>query len=178
VDTKTTSDNLESVQMEKAQKVFESLSVFKGVSSDQKSIKPLVSEKLDRKQWQKDREMTAGKNWGHMAKVELTDEVKADLRAIRLRNQIFKDRFYKTADSKKLPEYFQIGTVVDDSRVEGGSRDRLTKKQRKGTIAQQFLEDDEASGFSKRKYESLNDKRRRMGTKKKSIKIAKAKKRV
>ena len=43
VDTKTTSDNLESVQMEKAQKVFESLSVFKGVSSDQKSIKPLVS---------------------------------------------------------------------------------------------------------------------------------------
>ena len=178
VDTKTTSDNLESVQMEKAQKVFESLSVFKGVSSDQKSIKPLVSEKLDRKQWQKDREMTAGKNWGHMAKVELTDEVKADLRAIRLRNQIFKDRFYKTADSKKLPEYFQIGTVVDDSKVEGGARDRLTKKQRKGTIAQQFLEDDQASGFSKRKYESLNDKRRRMGTKKKSIKIAKAKKRV
>ena len=113
-----------------------------------------------------------------MAKVELTDEVKADLRAIRLRNQIFKDRFYKTADSKKLPEYFQIGTVVDDSKVEGGARDRLTKKQRKGTIAQQFLEDDQASGFSKRKYESLNDKRRRMGTKKKSIKIAKAKKRV
>ena len=90
---------------------------------------------MDRKQWQKDREMTAGKNWGHMAKVELTDEVKADLRAIRLRNQIFKDRFYKTADSKKLPEYFQIGTVVDDSKVLGGSRDRLTKKQRKGTIA-------------------------------------------
>ena len=105
-----------------------------------------------------------------MAKVELTDEVKADLRAIRLRNQIFKDRFYKTADSKKLPEYFQIGTVVDDPRAEGGNRDRLTKKQRKGTIAQQFLEDDDASGFSKRKYESLNEKRRRMGAKKKSIK--------
>lgn len=124
---------------------------------------------------QKDRELTAGKAWDNMAKVELTDEIKADLRAIRLRNQIFKDRFYKTADSKKLPEYFQIGTVVDDPRAEGGNKDRLTKKQRKGTIAQQFLEDDQAAGFSKRKYESLNDKRRRMGTKKKSIKISKIK---
>lgn len=43
VDTKTTSGNLEQVQMEKAQKVFDSLSIFKGVSSDQNYIKPLVS---------------------------------------------------------------------------------------------------------------------------------------
>ena len=41
-----------------------------------------------------------------MPKVELTEEIKADLRAIKLRNQIFKDRFYKSSDSKKLPEYF------------------------------------------------------------------------
>ena len=72
--------------------------------------------------------MTAGKAWSHMAKVELTDSVKADLRAIKLRNQIFKDRFYGTNDSKKLPEYFQIGTVVDDPRAEGGNKDRLTNK--------------------------------------------------
>ena len=30
--------------------------------------------------------------------------------------------------------------------------------------------DDQASGFSKRKYETLNDKRRRMGDKKKQLK--------
>ena len=83
------------------------------------------------------REETAGKNWGHMKKVELTVEIKADLRALKLRNQLFSDRFYKTNDSKKLPEYFQIGTVVDDPR--NLDKDRLTKKQRKGTIAQQFL---------------------------------------
>ena len=114
------------------------------------------------------REETAGKNWGHMKKVELTEEIKADLRALKLRNQLFSDRFYKTNDSKKLPEYFQIGTVVDDPR--NLDKDRLTKKQRKGTIAQQFLQDDASSGFSKRKYESLNEKKRRMGEKKKSIK--------
>ena len=113
--------------------------------------------------------------WGHMKKVELTDEVKADLRALKLRNQLFANRFYKTGDSKKLPEYFQIGTVVDDPRSLSGKTDRLTKKQRKGTIAQQFLKDDEAQGFSKRKYEGLNERKRRMGDKKKSIKMNKAK---
>ncbi len=119
--------------------------------------------------------MTAGKNWGDMAKVELTEEVKADLRALRLRNQIFADRFYKAADSKKLPEYFQIGTVVEGSGVEGGKKDRLTKKERKGRIAEQLLEEDLHSGFSKRKYEALNERKRRMGDKRRSIKISKKK---
>ena len=41
-----------------------------------------------------------------MKKVELTDEIKADLRAIKLRNQIFNKSFYKTNDTNKLPEYF------------------------------------------------------------------------
>ena len=117
--------------------------------------------------------MTTGKAWGEMAKVELTEEVKADLRAIKLRNQIYKDRFYKNSEMKKLPEYFQIGTVADDPRTEGYYGDRLSKKQRKGTIAEQFLADDEAQGFSKKKYETLNQKRRRMGEKKKAIKFSK-----
>ena len=34
--------------------------------------------------------------------------------------------------------------------------------------------DDDAAGFSKRKYETLNDKRRRMGDKKKKLKRNKA----
>jgi hypothetical protein len=54
-------------------------------------------------------------------------------------------------------------------------RDRLTKKMQKRTIAQQFLMDDEANKFSKRKYETLNDVRRRMGKKKKQLMINKVK---
>jgi hypothetical protein len=102
----------------------------------------LLSEKLDRKERQKRKEETTGKSWGHMKKVELTEEVKADLRAIKLRNQIFSKQHYKGNDYKKLPEYFQIGTVVDDATYKGGNKDRLTKAERKSTIAQQFLMDD------------------------------------
>jgi hypothetical protein len=42
--------------------------------------------KLERKQNRLDREETAGLKWGNMKKVELTEEIKADLRALRLRN--------------------------------------------------------------------------------------------
>lgn len=49
------------------------------------------------------------------------------------------------------------------------------KKPKQRSMAQQFLEDDLNSGFSKRKYETLNDRKRRMGTKKAGIKIHKNK---
>ena len=70
-----------------------------------------------------------------MPKQEMTEELKMDLRAIQMRNQIFPKRFYKGNDSTKLPEYFRIGTVVDDGGV--GSRvNRLTKKEQKKSIAE------------------------------------------
>ena len=43
------------------------------VSPDAKSIKPINSVWLDKKERQKQREMDAGKAWGSMPKVELTD---------------------------------------------------------------------------------------------------------
>ena len=102
-DTKTTSSNLTDQQMLKAMKTYDKLSIFKGISHDARQIKPLVTLKLDRKERAREREMTAGKNWGHMPKVELTEEIKADLRALKLRTHIFAKRFYKTNDSDKLP---------------------------------------------------------------------------
>ena len=101
-----------------------------------------------------------------MPKQELTDEVKNDLRAIRYRNQIFPKRWYRNNDSEKLPEYFAIGTVVNGGL---GNTDKMTKKEARRSLAKQFLMDDEAVGFSKRKYEVMNDKRRRMGEKKKKL---------
>ena len=58
---------------------------------------------MEKKERQKQRLMNAGKMWGEMAKVELTDELKNDLKVIQFRNQIFPKRFYKNNDSDKLP---------------------------------------------------------------------------
>lgn len=126
------------------------------------------SIKLDKKERDEIKKSTTGKAWGSMDKVELTDELKRDLKTIKFRNQIFPKRFYKNADQDTLPTFFQIGTIQDNSAA--GIKGRLTKKMQKKSIAQQFLMDDEASKFSKRKYETLNDSRRRMGKKKAAMK--------
>ena len=57
---------------------------------------------------------------------------------------------------------------MDDSAA--GRKDRLTKKEQRKSIAQQFLLDDQSAGFSKRKYETVNDRRRIMGEKKQKLK--------
>lgn len=111
-----------------------------------------------------------------MPRQELTEEVKADLKAIQLRNFIYPNRFYKSSDFKKLPKYFQIGTIVADKNEPQSHR--LTKKEQKGSLAEQFLRDDQNKMFSKRKYEKLNEKSRRMGDKKLRLKMNKNKHRL
>ena len=122
-------DSIEDSKRRKAEELFAKHSLFASgkVAVNAKQIKPLNSVKLDRKEQRKQRERDTGKQWGSMPKVELTDELKMDLRAIQMRNQIFPKRFYRANDSNKLPEFFQIGTIIDDGGV--GSRvDRLKKK--------------------------------------------------
>ena len=46
----------------------------------------MFTEKLDKKQRLIDKDKDAGKAWGKMEKVEMTDELKNDLKAIKFRN--------------------------------------------------------------------------------------------
>lgn len=109
-------------------------SLFRNVPVTGRSLPPLNSVRLQQKERRVQMEKTAGKAWGEMPKVELTEELKADLKALKLRNYIYPNRFYKTPDSKNLPQYFQIGTVVTDKN--DMRTERLTKKQAKGSLAE------------------------------------------
>ena len=168
-----TSATAEEEAIKRAEALLMKKGIFNSIPVNAKTIPPLNNEALLKKKRKEDREKTAGKKWGEMPKVELTEELKADLRAIKLRNFIYPNRFYKANDTNKLPTYFQIGTIVTDKS--DTRMDRLTKKEAKGSIAQQFLKDDEANNFSKRKYEKTNDRLRRMGNKKQQLKGFKAK---
>lgn len=159
--------------MKKAEALYNKLNIFNSIPVNTKQIAPLNNVKLQKKERKLQREESAGKAWGNMPKQELTEEVKADLRAIQLRNFIYPNRFYKSTDLKKLPKYFQIGTVVADKNEPQNMR--LTKKEQKGSIAEQFLREDNEKMFSKRKYEKVNDRLRRMGEKKRKFKINKIK---
>lgn len=72
--------------MNKANAIFESMNIFNKVPLNAKQIKPMFSEKLDKKQRIIDREKDTGKAWGSMEKVEQTEELKMDLKTIKFRN--------------------------------------------------------------------------------------------
>ena len=127
LDMITDSSNIKEEAMRKADALFQKLNIFKNVPVTAKQIAPLNNIILAKKEKQKQKELSAGRGWGEMPKQELTDEVKADLRAIQLRNHIFSNRFYKSNDSKKLPSYFQIGTVVIDKN--DTKMNKLSKKE-------------------------------------------------
>ena len=57
----------------------------------------------------------AGRGWFDLPATQITDEVKRDLRVLRLRGAFDPKSFYKKEDATKFPKYFQLGTVVESA---------------------------------------------------------------
>ena len=106
LDMAADSVTVEEQAIQKANALLKKHSIFNKLAITGTDIGPLNNVALLQKQRKLQREATTGKAWGEMAKVELTEEIKADLQALKLRNMIYSNRFYKTNDSKKLPQYF------------------------------------------------------------------------
>lgn len=69
----------------------------------------------------------------------MTAAVKRDLQIVQMRNYLDPKHYYKASDSKTLPQQFQVGTVVEAAHEFKTSR--LTKRQRKPTMADALLAD-------------------------------------
>ncbi|XP_057573872.1 deoxynucleotidyltransferase terminal-interacting protein 2 [Hippopotamus amphibius kiboko] len=108
--------------------------------------------KLQKKRRQ-ERQKTAGDGWFGMKAPELTDELKNDLKALKMRAGMDPKRFYKKNDRDGFPKYFQIGTVVDNPADFYHSR--VPKKQRKRTIVEELLADSEFRRYNRRKYSEI-----------------------
>ncbi|XP_078428177.1 rRNA-processing protein fcf2-like [Wolffia australiana] len=99
----------------------------------------------------------SGSAWFDMPAPTITPEVKKDLEILKLRSVIDPKRHYKKGDSrlKTLPKYFQVGTVIEPSTDFFSAR--LTKKQRKSTIAEELLSDQTFRTYRKRKVREIED---------------------
>ncbi|XP_075792676.1 deoxynucleotidyltransferase terminal-interacting protein 2 [Pelodiscus sinensis] len=106
-----------------------------------------------KKQRKAEREKTTGDGWFGMKAPEMTNELKNDLKALKMRASIDPKHFYKKNDRDGLPKYFQVGTVVD-SPVDFYHA-RIPKKQRKRTIVEELLADSEFRRYNKRKYQEI-----------------------
>ena len=137
-----------------------SSSFFRRNSSGVVSIRPqamqpaaapppgLLSRFEDPTSGKRKREDTAGAAWGHMAAPTLTEELKRDLLVIKMRGSLDPKRFYRSSDDgKKLPKYFQMGTVI------AGNEDaKLTRRERKESLFKEFMGDDGLRSKIKEKF--------------------------
>ncbi|CAK7303772.1 Deoxynucleotidyltransferase terminal-interacting protein 2 [Vulpes lagopus] len=105
------------------------------------------------KKRRKERQKTAGDGWFGMKAPELTNELKNDLKALKMRASMDPKRFYKKNDRDGFPKYFQIGTIVDNPADFYHSR--IPKKQRKRTIVEELLADSEFRRYNRRKYAEI-----------------------
>ncbi|XP_037682535.1 deoxynucleotidyltransferase terminal-interacting protein 2 [Choloepus didactylus] len=105
------------------------------------------------KKRRKERQKTAGDGWFGMKAPELTDQLKNDLKALKMRASMDPKRFYKKNDRDGFPKYFQIGTIVDNPADFYHSR--IPKKQRKRTIVEELLADSKFRRYNRRKYSEI-----------------------
>ncbi|CAM5161900.1 unnamed protein product [Natator depressus] len=106
-----------------------------------------------KKQRKAEREKTTGDGWFGMKAPEMTNELKNDLKALKMRASMDPKHFYKKNDRDGLPKYFQVGTVVDTPI--DFYHARIPKKQRKRTIVEELLADTEFRRYNKRKYQEI-----------------------
>ncbi|XP_022760790.1 rRNA-processing protein fcf2 [Durio zibethinus] len=112
---------------------------------------------------------TAGAAWFDMPAPTLTPELKKDLQLLKLRGAIDPKRHYKKeSKSKALPKYFQVGTVVES--VTDYYSGRMTKKERKPTLADELLSDPAVKQYRKRKVQEIEEQNRPAGNEKWKIK--------
>ncbi|GAB4814992.1 hypothetical protein N2152v2_002038 [Parachlorella kessleri] len=100
---------------------------------------------------------TAGKQWFDLPATAITDEVKRDLRMLRLRTAFDPKAFYKKLDSTKFPKHFQVGTVVE------GAADfysaRLTKGERKRTFTEEVMADPHLAEVRNKRFSKLQEEK-------------------
>jgi hypothetical protein len=115
-----------------------------------------ASTSLQKKLMRAQRQETAGKGWFGMARPEMTEELKQELKVLQLRGYVDPKRFYKKSQSK-TPEYFEIGHV-ETGAADFYSESRTTKKQKKLGFVDELLQDQEYRKYAKRKYREIQEK--------------------
>ncbi|KAL4423878.1 hypothetical protein ABPG75_001179 [Micractinium tetrahymenae] len=118
---------------------------------------PPPDERLRAKAARTERPDTAGKGWFDLPATQITDEVKNDLRMLRLRGALDPKAHYKKLDATKFPKYFQMGTVVESAADFYSAR--LTKKQRKRTLTEEVMADAHLTEARKKRFNKLQEER-------------------
>lgn len=124
-----------------------------------KLVVPPRDARLLAKQAAKEVKPTAGKKWYDLPSPVVDEDTKRELRLLRLRGAMDPKRFYKSFDGKALPKFFHMGTIVDDPLDYYSGR--LTRSERKSTLTEQLLADQQLTQHRKKKIAQLMEENSR-----------------
>jgi len=113
----------------------------------------MPKHRLTKQQKAEGRPKTTGASHFDMTAPQVTPELKREIQALRLHTAMDPKRFLRgeaKRDSAKLPEFFQIGHVVDPGRR--ATTEATPAKLRKRGFLEALVEDTEARGYAKKKY--------------------------
>lgn len=119
---------------------------------------PSVAEKKLAKQTSKKDTNTAGSGWFDMQTAKMTPELEKDLKLLSMRNALNPHHHYKAGEKigAKSKKPFQVGTIIEGAGEFYSSR--LTRKERKGTLVETLLNDEQKRSMFKNKYLKLQEK--------------------
>jgi hypothetical protein len=95
--------------------------------------------------------------WTCMSETKLTPEIEKDLKLLSMRNALDTGRHYKSGEKiGRKDKPLQVGTIVEGSGEFYSGR--LTKRQRKPTLVDTLLYDEEKRSIYKNKFMNLQRK--------------------
>jgi hypothetical protein len=89
-------------------------------------------------------------DWYNLPKTELTPQLKRDLQLLNMRGVLDPKRMYKKQGKFKVPEYSQVGVLVEGPTEFFSGR--IQNKDRKGTFVEEALATEANNGRFKKKY--------------------------
>ena len=97
----------------------------------------------------------AGAEWFNMPKTDLTPELRRDLQLLKMRSVLDPKRHYKKDNAKNdVPAFSQVGTIIEGATEFYSSR--LSNKDRKQTLLEEIIAQEQDNGRFKRKYDDIN----------------------
>lgn len=89
-----------------------------------------------------------------MPKTDLTPELRRDLQLLKMRNVLDPKRHYKKDNSKNdVPAFSQVGVIIEGPTEFFSSR--LKNKDRKQTLLEEVIAQEQETGRFKRKYDDI-----------------------
>ena len=128
----------------------------KQANSNNKNVLPTLATTLldETKTTKKQNSKSEAKDWFLLPKPSdhMKKQLQRDLLLIKHRAALDPKRHYKK-EKWQVPDRFSIGTIVEDKTEFFSSR--LTKKQRKSTLLESLMADNETNKYFKRKYSEI-----------------------